>query len=698
MNEAILFTMHNFSHHCFNIYDAISGLISLKKCKTSESSRKLSDDELFLLDVAVLFHDYSMQDPCVDEVARGCHSRTSAQMFRKLCENNGWDYSGIFDQGQINAVCDIIQAHCDVREIDPRTKQTKTINTFEMINDPRGLNIRVKILAGILRIADGLDVTIKRFPKENGSDLVKLSQMIENPSDISISATEKMKIQDSIDHWNKLKCFECIYIEDDTAKLVVSKTNYKTDSDNVAKIIKDVLTAIRKTVQSVERVCDATDFKELVVCRKIEADFSEEFFKNEKEKLCWRTKIFYKKVLPFLLEKYLPEQAPDIFNKLANDNASTYQNHVLPFIQLLKQTNLKCVKSEKSQRVINNNDEFQKRRSEFMKWIGDLGYVELTDGPTYTLDSIENNVLHLNTCYYFSVLGTANVNFFNLVRFFPEKYFYTQPEMVDIEQEIFPEFSNEITCWKNQLYKIVQNDSFVFDSYYAGLGVSTLTVIKYNNEYMYSITKNSCKKAAGGHDRTVIPAGTYQPCDWDFKPGGHDMKPELQVLREFGEELLGEEELRYDRNVPNESLFDILEKKETKTTLLRKIINDILNERPGVLLVPTGVAFDVLRMRPEITYLLILNDTYSGELYTSYQKSYESEDDIEWYKLCDDTAFSELIGNQNHPLVPSGLAALIWGRDEAIRRLSVSTQNTINDESSALVPNGNKSDEKYVPN
>jgi len=673
--EAILFTMHNFSHHCFNIYDAISNvLIPSNIWETLESSHKITDEELFLLDVAVLFHDCSMQDPLVGEVDRGCHARTSAIKFREMCKNNGWDYK-IFKPYQINMVCDIIQAHCDVKE-------------FEMLNEYCGLNIRVKLLAGILRIADGMDVTVKRFPRENYPDLAKLEHLLKEHPD-KVSDIEKMKIQDAIDHWNKLKCFERIYLKDYTAKLVVAKANYEEDPDGTAKTIKAVLSSIRKTLKGVECVCGTTVFKEFVVCQQIDTDFAEEFFKNEKEKIAWRTKIFYKKVLPFLLEKYLPAQAPDVFIKLAKDNASSYKNHVLPFIPLVKQTSLTLVKSKKPIRVINNDDEHHERRHKFIDWRQKLD-VKLNDSPTYILDSIENNTLYLNKSSYLSVLGTANVNFFNLVRFFPEKYFYTQPEMVDVEPEISTEFSNEITHWKNQLCRIVQNDSFVFDSYHAGLGVSTLTVIKHNNEYMYPITKNSEKKAAGGHDRIVIPAGTYQPCDWDYGPNGHDMDPRLQVLREFGEELLGEEELRHDKNIPNMSLFDVLEEKKAAATLFGKIVDDVLCERSRVTLVPTGVAFDILRMRPEITYLLILNDSYSNELFTNYKKSYES-DDIKWYKLYDDDAFNELIGNQNQPLVPPGLAALIWGREEAIRYLSTPTDNTANTACLSHVPNESKS-------
>jgi hypothetical protein len=679
--EKILFTMHNFSHHCFNIYNAISNvLIPSNMWKTLECSHKISDEELFLLDVAVLFHDYSMQDPKIDQVHRGCHSRMSANVFRELCQKTCWDYN-IFTPEQINVVCDIIQAHCDITESVPLTKQpVKIVETLAAITDPPGLNIRVKMLAGILRIADGLDVTIKRFPRENHSDLDKLSQMVNETSKKAGDDAEKEQIKDSINHWNKLKYFERAYMKDDTVKLVVTKEKYEKDSDNAAKEINDVLTRVNKTLNGVERVCNMADFSELGVCRKIEADFSE-ILKTEKDAIVWRTKIFYKKILPFLLEKYLPEEAPDVFNKLATDNSSSYKNHVLPFIPLVKQTNVTLVKSKKDRRVINSADEHYERLSEFINWRQKLD-VKLTNGPTYILDLIENNTLHLNKSTYSDVLGTSNVNFFNLVRFFPEKYFYTYPEMVDIKQEKFPEFSNAITLWKNQLCSVVQKDSFVFDSYHAGLGVSTLTVIKKDdkskktdtskkdNGYMYLITKNSEKKAAGGHDRIVIPAGTYQPCEWDDGPKGHDMDPVLQVLREFGEELLGEEELRYDKSIPNRTLYEVLAEKMTPTKLFGKILNDVLNEHQNVSLVQTGVAFDILRLRPEITYLLILNNDDSNDLFNNYKKSFESED-IEFYKLRDDNAFNTLIGNQDHPLVPPGLAALIWGRAEAIRRLNL---------------------------
>lgn len=85
----------------------------------------------------------------------------------------------------------------------------------------------------------------------------------------------------------------------------------------------------------------------------------------------------------------------------------------------------------------------------------------------------------------------------------------------------------------------------------------------------------------------------------------------------------------------------------------------------------TGLVLDVFRMRPEITFLLILNDdAYSKNIKTNWETEAKS---LEQYCLEDDNSYYELISDIETPLCPPGLAALVNGRNQAIKKLKAYT-------------------------
>ncbi|MCL2173097.1 MAG: hypothetical protein FWB84_05585 [Candidatus Bathyarchaeota archaeon] len=659
--QLIAYTIHDCSHHCFNIYKNISKVLIPKTVwERPEKLRGITDEELFLLDVAVLFHDYAMKN-ILDDAYRGRHSEESAKMFKNMCKTQ-YAFQTIFDTVEKqNIIANIIMAHSDIKEFSTEKQEFKTVTaTFEDVPMCSGSNVHTKVLAGILRVADELDVTQTRFPRNYAANITALKKYLPTaPPDIQAG------LKESLDHWYKLEYFSSICRSDYEIKLDVVGEKYLSDINNGAEIIKKVINKITHELNYVERNC-SPDFANLVGNKlQVEASFSQ-ILTDEKSGISHRTKVFYKRVLPFLLNEYLLKTMPNIYNKLYIEQSSTYNKNVLPFIQLVKLSpteSLKLVKNTKNKRIFTANKQY----TDIIAWKralvdGDNFY----NAPLYILDSITDNKLYLEQSDYYTSFGTSDVTFFNLVRFFPEKYFYTQPNMEDTVNQNYPQFLDAINHWKNQLCVVVQDNSFVFDSYHAGLGVSTLTVIKRDEEYMYPITKNSKQKATGGNDRIVIPAGAYQPCKWD---DAHDMNPRLQVLREFGEELLGEKELRY-RDIPSKSLYKVLQEKKCSSTLFSKLIAAVLEKRSGVTLIWTGVVFDILRMRPEITCLLIIDNLEYPKC--SFEKSWESER-IDWYNLFDDVAFSKLIGCQEEPLVPPGLAALIWGRDTALKAITKKT-------------------------
>jgi hypothetical protein len=133
----------------------------------------------------------------------------------------------------------------------------------------------------------------------------------------------------------------------------------------------------------------------------------------------------------------------------------------------------------------------------------------------------------------------------------------------------------------------------------------------------------------------------------------------LNVLREYGEELLGLEELE------NSETADVLIKHIESNKYLRKLRKQI--EDGDALLEVTGLVLDVFRLRPEVTFLLVLkDDCYAKNLKTNWEAQAKSLDLIE---LNDESAFYDLIEDMNNPLCAPGLAALINGRERAIKYL-----------------------------
>lgn len=69
------FTLHDFDHHCFDIYKIISEVLFDEELVYSEKYG-LSERELYIMNLAVLFHDIGMSNGL--DRARDNHSLNSA--------------------------------------------------------------------------------------------------------------------------------------------------------------------------------------------------------------------------------------------------------------------------------------------------------------------------------------------------------------------------------------------------------------------------------------------------------------------------------------------------------------------------------------------------------------------------------------------------------------------------------------------
>lgn len=163
-----LYTPHDFNHHCYNLYRIISNHLCDLRIGADRSTQ-LSDFELFLLDIAVLFHDYAMSTITTLNVERKTHSADSAQRFLQQWKNSD---SSLYKNGQkanmsdndIRAVAAIIKAHSDEKGPDAPEKTGILAEDLKDEMDSSDPNpVRAKFLAGILRLADELDITSDRI-------------------------------------------------------------------------------------------------------------------------------------------------------------------------------------------------------------------------------------------------------------------------------------------------------------------------------------------------------------------------------------------------------------------------------------------------------------------------------------------------------------------------------------------------------
>lgn len=166
--EGSLFTPHDFNHHCYNLYRIISNQLCDLRIG-SDRRTQLSGFELFLLDVAVLFHDYAMSTSTTLNVERKTHSADSARCFLQQWSNHD---SSLYKNGQsvkmtnndVKVAAAIIKAHSDEKGPDAPEKTGIFAEDLKDEMDSSDPNpVRAKFLAGILRLADELDITSDRI-------------------------------------------------------------------------------------------------------------------------------------------------------------------------------------------------------------------------------------------------------------------------------------------------------------------------------------------------------------------------------------------------------------------------------------------------------------------------------------------------------------------------------------------------------
>ena len=229
-NSVSCYTPHDFDHHCCNIYHIISERLFQDHVY---SEKNIKPEELFLLNVAVLFHDISMAKNF--RFKREIHSLASAERLVELHQENP-AISDAINEEFIASLTEIIKAHSDIK--DPSVpERERGLNCSRLTNTmPCGPceNLRAKMLAVILRVADELDITISRYG--NGYFLKMLNP--ENESE-----------RESITKWNLLNYFSTVSRDPNNGNQLLIQVH----EINIAQEIHDNgLDTVAKNIISVE--------------------------------------------------------------------------------------------------------------------------------------------------------------------------------------------------------------------------------------------------------------------------------------------------------------------------------------------------------------------------------------------------------------------------------------------------------------
>lgn len=269
--ENSAFTLHDFDHHCFDIYKNISYvLFDEELIYTKEYG--LSDRELYILNLAVLFHDIGMSNGL--SRTRINHSINSAEYVQKLFN----DSRSIFRQkcdlnpNEIMALKQIIIAHSnrrgiDVKEDDNGLRAKKLCNYKANVGE-----IRTRFLAGVLRLADELDVSAERIGigelEQELEEQEKKYNMLKNKSNRSEAEEKKLEewcnFEDSLEFWHKLHLISSVERDKDDKKkiLLIVDDDYvqrKLDESqteaSIARKLVEIYSKINKELKDAVELC-----------------------------------------------------------------------------------------------------------------------------------------------------------------------------------------------------------------------------------------------------------------------------------------------------------------------------------------------------------------------------------------------------------------------------------------------------------
>lgn len=258
------FTPHDMNH-CLDIYKIISNVLFNRKTVYTEQCG-LTKRELYILNLAVLFHDFGMSNRL--GVSRETHSKESADYVQAEYDNSRSCFrsESNLTPNEIKALKSIIKAHSNIKD-GTIIKENNGIYSKELCKKYRdyyGKPIRSLFLAGVLRIADELDITNERLGSgfieeqiEEGKAKLKKYERDGNTKEI-----EKWNgFIESEKHWKKLHLFEVVtlntkessidlIVDDDYVEILIDEGSTEK---SISNDITEVFSKIKKEFDEIKK-------------------------------------------------------------------------------------------------------------------------------------------------------------------------------------------------------------------------------------------------------------------------------------------------------------------------------------------------------------------------------------------------------------------------------------------------------------
>lgn len=227
------FTLHDFDHHCFDVYKIISDVL-FDRDLVYKDDYGLTDRELYILNLAVLFHDIGMANSL--NGTRENHSLKSAQYVDRQYNDSNSTLRKKCDltQNELKALKEIIIAHSDIKDGSVQEDNNGLKSDRLEDYDARIGRIRTKFLAGVLRLADELDVSVERI----GTG--ELEQAIEEEKKKYDALKNKKALDNSemeeLDRW---KGFERSLVFWEKLHLISSVKRRENDNKTILLVVDD---------------------------------------------------------------------------------------------------------------------------------------------------------------------------------------------------------------------------------------------------------------------------------------------------------------------------------------------------------------------------------------------------------------------------------------------------------------------------
>ncbi len=274
-----VFTLHNFNEHCFNIYKMISNVL-LDGALIYSGQYALSQTELYILNIAVLFHDIGMSECLIGE--REDHSLRSAEFVEKEWKNKESTLAKYINltSNEIEALKIVIVAHSDVKNgiVNPKENGLNNRDLDKKMWDKNGKKIRTRFLAGVLRVGDELDITSERLGNSNIEQSIEFwIDKIDNTDD-PVEKQKAKKMAESLNHWKKLHLISYVRREENSEtisvivddKAVYEAYNSGESMDSIADTLLSILDGVEKKLNEAHELCFSnSDLKKSIAVRKI---------------------------------------------------------------------------------------------------------------------------------------------------------------------------------------------------------------------------------------------------------------------------------------------------------------------------------------------------------------------------------------------------------------------------------------------